>query len=45
MSLKELTAKIRPEFDLTAASTLNHLIAVAVTCMLLWGVIAATIGG
>ena len=45
MPLKEMTEKIRPEFNLTTASTLHHLIAVAATCALLWSIIAATIGG
>ena len=45
MSLKEMTEKIRPEFNLTTASTLHHLIAVAAICALLWSAIAVTISG
>ncbi len=44
MSLENPPAGNRPELNLTAGSTLYHLIAVVVTCAVLWSVIAATIG-
>ncbi len=44
MSLQGLPAKSRPEFNLTAASTLHHLIAVALACSALWTIIVATLG-
>ncbi|MEM7067962.1 MAG: hypothetical protein AAF478_03685 [Pseudomonadota bacterium] len=44
MSLENLPVENRSEFNVTSASTLHHLIAVGVTCVALWGAIAATIG-
>ena len=37
-------AKRRTEFNLTTASTLDHLIAVSVACAGLWTIIIATFG-
>ena len=37
-------AKSPSEFNLTTASTLNHLIVVGVACMGLWAMIIATVG-
>ncbi|MGB0681477.1 MAG: hypothetical protein ACPGOV_02160 [Magnetovibrionaceae bacterium] len=34
----------RPEFNLTSASTLHHLIAVALACAGLWTLIMVTVG-
>ncbi len=39
-----LSAKGRTEFNLTTASTLDHLIAVSIACAGLWTVIIATFG-
>ncbi len=44
MSLQSLPAKNRSEFNLTSASTLDHLIAVGIACAGLWAIIAATFG-
>ncbi|MEM9331017.1 MAG: hypothetical protein AAGA53_06805 [Pseudomonadota bacterium] len=43
MSLEKIQVETRPELDFTASSTLVHLIAVGVTCVSLWVVIALTI--
>lgn len=39
-----LPAKRRPEFNLTTASTLDHLIVVSLACAGLWAMIIATFG-
>ncbi|MEM1201122.1 MAG: hypothetical protein AAGI06_17615 [Pseudomonadota bacterium] len=43
MSIQNPEAGDRSEFNFTTASTRRHLIMVAVTCAMLWAVIAATI--
>ena len=37
-------AKSRTEVNLTAASTLDHLIIVSLACAVLWAIIVATFG-
>lgn len=44
MPMRVSRAKSRSEFNLTTASTLNHLIVVAVACAGLWAMIIATFG-
>ncbi|WP_299618579.1 hypothetical protein [Pelagibius sp.] len=44
MRPQALPAKRRSEFNLTTASTLDHLIAVSVACAGLWTIIIATFG-
>ncbi|MEM7216003.1 MAG: hypothetical protein AAF423_10710 [Pseudomonadota bacterium] len=44
MSLENMPVEKRPDFNLTTVSTLHHLFAAAVTCALLWVIIAVTIG-
>ena len=39
-----LPAKSRTEFNLTTASTLDHLIVVSLACAGLWALIIATFG-
>lgn len=44
MSLQALPAKSRSEFNLTSASTLDHLIVVGLACVGLWTIIVVTFG-
>ena len=45
MSVENLPAGKRPELNFTSISTLYHLIAVGITCAVLWGIIIATVSG
>ena len=44
MPLRNVPSEDRPEFNLTASSTLYHLICVGVACAGLWTIIVATLG-
>ncbi|MGB0695042.1 MAG: hypothetical protein ACPGOY_05295 [Rhodospirillaceae bacterium] len=44
MPAKQTAADLRPEFNLTAASTLHHVIGAGIACAGIWALIAATIG-
>lgn len=44
MPMRASQAKSPSEFNLTTASTLNHLIIVGVACVGLWAIIIASFG-
>lgn len=44
MRPQALPARSRAEFNLTTASTLDHLIVVSLACAGLWAIIIATFG-
>ncbi len=44
MSVQDPPAQGHREFNFTAASTLNHLVVVGAACVVLWSIIAVTIG-